>query len=464
MRGWTRLLAGCLCAAALSACVPPAAQRTRNLVLVLIDTLRRDHLGTYGYPEATSPFIDRLAENGVVFEAASTQASHTFVSTASLFTSRYFPLFAANEGFERHESWSPQLALNLAARSSLADANPTLAEALEAAGFRTFAVFTNPHHHVTSGFWQGFQEPRYVARPAGPDPSASAEQVRENFLELLDAAPDERPFFAYLHFMDPHTPYLPPERLARLFLRPGDGSRHLLETGTVEPGKPVGASELRAMRALYDAEIRYVDETLEAIVRDLEERGLWSQTLLVIASDHGEEFMEHGGLGHGRHLEREQLRAPLVLSGATGLSPRRVATPVPNLDLAPTLLALLGVEVPEGFRGRTLPGLGLGVGSDARESHAWWQRWRSLSDGHWHLAIERGSGRTRLYDLAVDPEGRRDVAARHPEVVARLRERLDVLEAEHDARNRASSALGVTGLAPPTREIERQLEALGYVE
>jgi arylsulfatase A-like enzyme len=458
-------VASLLCASTLlsTGCRDAQVDRPRHLVLVLVDTLRRDFLGVYGFEGPTTPFLDSLAEQGVVYDAASTQASHTFVSTASIFTSRYFPWFVKHEAYRAPESFTPQQRLHFSRYEYLADANVTLAETLADAGYRTLALFTNPHHHPTSGFWQGFEHAEYLPQPTDHQAHASAETVRERFLGLLDSDDDGRPLFAYLHFMEPHTPYLPPPELAELFVAAGRGNPALRATGVVPKGYRLTAEDIELLRELYAAEVRAVDDVLRRIVGDLQERGLWDETLLVVASDHGEEFMERGRLGHAQGLDREQLRAPLLFLGRTGVAPRRIATPVRNLDLAPTLLAMLGVSPSEDFRGELLPGLGLEATAGPRRSHAWWQRWRSLSDDRWHLIVETDRGTARLYDLEADPAGLRNVVDQHPEVVERMRASLERLEKQHVARDAESDAFEDSA-APPTEEIRTQLRALGYAE
>jgi len=448
------LLLGLLAAAGAAASGPERAA-PRHLLFVVVDTLRRDHVGLYGHGVPTTPFVDELAEDGLVYLAATTQASHTFPSTASLFTSRLRPTLTRNPGYRPHPRWSEERAANLAPYPALARVNRTLAEELRDRGFRTLAVFTNPHHHATSGFWQGFEAARYLP-PRDPEQQhAVAGDVRRHFLELLDAEPPgERRLYAHLHFMDPHTPYRPPARLAARFA-PREGRDRFVRHGI--PETPPSAEDLAYMRGLYDAEIRHVDDTLARIARDLEERGLWHDTLVVFAADHGEEFLEHGGLGHGTTLERELLRAPLVLGNATGRPPHRETRLVANLDLAPSILHLLGLPPAPHFGGRPLPGVGP-AGAPARsESPAAWKSLRSLTTPAWHLVHDEESGELRLYDLRADPDGRVDLAAERPDEVARLRERLARWWAEPDPPSDEASP-------PLPPEVREQLEALGYLE
>ena len=256
---------GCawLCGALL-ACdrpVPPseipdrlAALERPNLVLIVVDTLRADWTTPYGYDVDTSPEVARWAERGVVFERVRAQSSWTKISVASLMTSLWPRTHAIREPTD-----------------GLAEGALTLAEVLQEAGYRTYAVQTNGWLHQTFGFHQGFEH--YVF-PAGrgarrlPKPSVwpHADRVYEEADRLIDAHEEGRPFFLYLHFMDVHEYAAPPE---------------FKQFGTTTPGA-------------YLAAIRWVDDAVERVRRRLEKAGYLEQTVLVFASDHGETFGENG--------------------------------------------------------------------------------------------------------------------------------------------------------------------------
>ena len=178
-----------------------------NIILVVIDALRRDHLGIYGYDKPTSPFMNSLAEEGLVFDRAYSHGSQTFNSTASLMTSRYFPYVVPRTPDDAPISdLVPEMATQHARNPVIAGLNLTLAEVLEGVEYQTLAVFTNPHHHSSSGFWQGFESARYLTPERRNLPYAGASRVHEAFFEWYDTEREGRPYFAYLHLMEVHNP------------------------------------------------------------------------------------------------------------------------------------------------------------------------------------------------------------------------------------------------------------------
>ncbi len=421
-----------------------------NVVLVVVDALRRDHLGVYGYPKPTSPVLDALAAEGVVAWDAWSQAPQTFLSTATLLTSRRFPLVFEDRSHER--VWG------------LHDANHTLAEVLRESGYATFAAFTNPHHHPASGFWQGFEKSVYLtsedrAYGRGVD-------VYRSFFEWLDTSSTPQPFFAYLHFMEVHNPYMPPKKIRQLFVEQ-KGRRLSLERSVADPAP--SAEDLAYTVALYDGEIRFVDSILGDLVGELRSRGLWERTLFVLTSDHGDEFMEHGGLGHGKTLYPEMMRIPLLFAGAglEDVAEHRLDGLVRNLDLAPTLAAAAGASAAgrpaETFEGTDLLGAILGGEAvPAEVSYAWRGTQRSLTDGSWHFLADVHDGGKWLYDCDADPFSTADVTTEHPEVTRRLARRVAELEKERRKVERLARSLGEDGEGID-EEVVRQLRALGYL-
>lgn len=438
-----------------------------DVLLVVIDALRRDAVGVYGSGRPTTPFLDRLAGVGVAFENAYSQSPHTFQSTATLMTSRYFPLVGASPGFEPIPGLPEDLQRRHAEVPYLAEENLTLAEALQGADYQTVGFFTNPHHHATSGFWQGFDEPRFLPRHSARKPYARAPRVVRSFLAWLDGRQDSGPYFAYLHVMDVHAPYNPPRELRREFVKVAGKDRYMT-------GKPAGeerpsAADLAYMRGLYDGEVRLVDDSIRFLVAAIEERGRWGDTLLVVTSDHGDEFMDHGGLGHGTTLEKELIHIPLLLGGAgLGSLPGERRRPQPivrNLDLMPTILEIAGVENLAEMDGESLlPTFMGGEGRPrSRTSFASIRSLRSLTDGKWHFIQDLESGATTLYDNELDPRGEDDVAAAHPAIVERFQQGIAAFE---DWRRQTAEAARSSGDRPPPPvdpAILEQLRALGYL-
>ena len=443
-----------------------------HVVLVVIDTLRADHLGVYGYARPTSPVIDGLAARGTVFTNATAPSSWTRPSVASLFTS----LLPSEHG-----------AVSIA--QPLDAGVDTLTERLSAAGYRTVGVSGNfVHVGEQSGLARGFD--RFAALPlrareaddvilrleqGGERPpvalrAPTAAEVNQRVLRDLPE-PDGRPLFLYVHYMDPHSGYLAPEAFRARFIdaaRAGAGpaatSDYVVElaAGRVE----ADAAERERLVALYDAEVAYVDAQLGLLLEGLAERGLSENALLVVTSDHGEEFAEHGGWFHGQTLHRELLRVPLIVLDPRRARGERSDEPVDLLDVAPTLLARVGLEPGEDMRGRALLGPEpipprARIAELHRDpllgAHLRPRRHRlSLSIWPWKAIVARND-EVLIYQQELDPGEQSPLAATDPAVPAELAERA----LEH---SRALAAAASPDEPQMSDEQRDALRALGYVD
>jgi arylsulfatase A-like enzyme len=438
------LAASALLVAGLGAACSDAGS-ARNAIVVSLDTLRADHLGVYGHSRPTSPQIDRLAAESVVFERAQATSSWTLPSHASLLTGLY-P--------SRHGA-------RTASRQIVGDV-PTLASILSGRGFATAAVVNGVLLEPRYGLARGFDS--YSVVPEDQSRAGAAHEVTRRALDWLRMQGDRR-FFLFVHYFDLHSDYASLERYERLFDPPPgrtDGTTDQLMTLLGARGAFVTPDELERLERLYDAGIRQLDDEVGRLLRALRRGGWLEQSVFVLTSDHGEEFQEHGRFLHGITHFDEVLRVPLIVRLPQGPRGLRVAAPVSGIDVMPTLLGLLGVPVPEGLdgvdlraqlRGEAAPAdrpllaeTGPGSNRDAL---------RSLRDARFKLVLDRRDGRRSLYDLAADPGEQRDVSAEHPEVVARM---VEVL-ARHAERER------IAPVAPePSREVRERLRALGYAE
>jgi choline-sulfatase len=299
--------------------------RPPNVVIYLVDTLRADHLGVYGYDKPTSPRIDAFARDAVVFEDAQAQASWTRPAVASIFT-----------GLEpdRHDVQTRD--------DSISPESVTLAELLSASGYRTVGVVTNGNAGETFGFAQGFD--RFV-RAVQDDREAD----RVNVLAFRELEEIEEPFFLWVHTIDPHAPYEPREEWRERFYFDSGSEKDLGDMEQLKAfrrGDPATAEERREVISLYDAEIAFNDEYFGQLLDRLEELGFYDDAMIAFVSDHGEEFWEHDNWGHGHTLYEENLNVPLLvkLPGRTGGG--RVAETVQQTDLFATALDVAGVELP----------------------------------------------------------------------------------------------------------------------
>lgn len=296
----------------------------RNLLLVVVDTLRRDHVGAFGYPRSVTPAIDRLAREGAAIEAL-TPTPWTRPAMASLFTGLH-PL--------RHQVAT--------ANDRLPPDAKTLAEVLRQAGFSTRGLSTNQHVAKVWGFDAGFERFDEAWR-LGLDRFPRADRVNALFLGDLGAL--RQPFFLYLHYMDPHMPYDPPEGWdgKPLSGRARTAAPLRRGPGYIE-GEAVDPELLRTAVDLYDGDVRWADRALDEVLRSLDRLGLGATTLVVVLSDHGEEFFEHGRAGHGRSLHAETREVPIVVR-APGAVPAGMRLAGMTLeDVAPTILDLLRVD------------------------------------------------------------------------------------------------------------------------
>ncbi len=450
-----------------------------NLVLIVIDTLRADHLGCYGYHRPTSPHIDGLAARGAVFERANAVAAYTRPSTASILTG----LYPSVHGAVTHAD-------------SIAQGVPTLAERLAEAGYLTAGFYRNGNVSETFGFGRGFDS--YVApdrefwkrlREAGSKQESRFVSQVDDSLLTAKAVPfirgiDSPPFFLYLHLGGAHDPYAPPPDATSFLDRPLTPAAELfyrqpIKTQREEPAVlrrlssgqlPLDELTRRQVVDLYDGEGAFADRPIGSVLAALEESGHDHDTVVVVTSDHGEEFWDHGSLGHGHSTFQELLHVPLVITGPD-IDRRRLDQPVSLIDLAPTILELAGLDPPGELPGRSLAPV---LRSRRREpaatpvyaegllrvrSNGDPLLFRSLQSENLKLVLDFQRQRKQLFDLAADAGETRDLIATRP------REGRELLEAliEIHRDNLASPYLAEVETAEIPQELEEQIRALGYL-
>ena len=337
---FTRALVLLSASSALVACSPAGKPRPpRGIVVVLIDTLRADHVGLYGSKWPATPEIDKLGPESIRFEKAFSQASWTRPSLPSLFTGLY-PTEHGMTGFDQE---SGQVVVR---GQVLAEEAVTLAEGLKAAGYRTALAGFQYQLSVKFNQQQGFDF--YQNNISG-----GAGKIVGTFLDWIDEAPDE-PFFAYLHFLDIHWPYCPPKRFnGRFDSTPTAmdvcGNGKALRAGLGDGSIRASAADRRALDARYSEKLLSLDERIGELFVALRERGLWDETLIVVTADHGQEFGEHGGFDHGTSLYDELLHVPFIwkLPANFGTGRGRSLPPIVEIrSLLPTLFDLAGQPIP----------------------------------------------------------------------------------------------------------------------
>ena len=485
----------------LTGCGEGGATAPPSMVILLIDTLRADHVTGYGGEETLTPEFAKLAHEGVVFRNVLAASPWTGPSVAALLTGRY-----PDELGVRHLTDPfPQGAVSLAER-------------FRAAGFATGAVVSNGVVGPAYGYDRGFDHFRFERNRVHRDASGRVldPPVLFGAAEVTDAALEwirdqDGPFFLYVHYNDPHDPYLPPAAWREKGL---EGRKPLAE-GLLLDGRfaaaGLGAAEAERLRGHYRGEVAFTDHEAGRLIEALDEN-----TVVVVVGDHGEEFREHGRFRHGHSLYQELLRVPLIMKGpgiARGVTEK---TPVSHVDLAPTLFELAGLEGSAPFAGRSLAGLiasdragssreapGISKGKSiaketpkkraeipsrpengtahssspggARRSATGPFADRMLfslleSRRSRRIAVVRGDlkliyrparDRYRLFDLAADPGETRDLSRALPRQAEAL------LEAARERARRLPSPLREEGggMTDPGRAArEAELRALGYVK
>jgi arylsulfatase A-like enzyme len=437
-----------------------------NVLLIMIDTLRADHLSAFGSTRLRTPNIDGLAADGTRYAKAFSQASWTRPSVGTILTG----LYPSSHG-----------AVHKA--DMLREGVTTLAEAMSAGGYRTAGFPNNVNVSASFNFQQGFGEYHYLAPSLFFGASEEAAKlslynilrlVKERFLarsidvhnyyqpaetvtdvvgKWFDGVRAGERFFLYVHYMDPHDPYM---------VHPFNG------VGYARVAMPNPSPEMAArLHEVYDGEVVYLDQHLGALFDELKRRGLYDQTMIVLTADHGEEFHEHSGWWHGTTLYDEQTNVPLIIKPArSGTRGATVTDLVTSLDIAPTILTAAGLPVPPAMQGHALPLAGgaspqwPAVFSEEDFEGNVLQALRSLD---WKLVTAnagnpRGLPETGVYDLGRDPREMQNVAATAGAKVEELRAALGRKIVEARAQAGATTQTDVDSVT------RGRLKALGYVE
>ncbi len=413
-----------------------------NLVLISIDTLRADRLGCYGYDKPTSPNIDRLADESWLFTDAISQSSWTVPSHISILTSLY-PGTHKIGVIER----------------SLDERIVTLAQILKENGYRTAGFVDAKFMSKRYGFGRGFD----IYKNANGNGIKKVLPPAEKWLEENY----RKPFFLFLHVFDCHCPYDPPEEFSRLFSPDYRGELKLKDKcGNPHLNKmELSEEDLRYISQQYDGEVRYVDTELQKFFDLLTRNRLWKDTVLVLISDHGEEFKEHGRIGHQRSVYNELMHVPLLLR-LPGKAPEggTICQRVETIDVMPTVLGLLGIDPGLPLQGKDLLPL-IRRGEKVKGGEAFGELnelavKRTVYLGDYQYIHDPDEGTEELYLLEEDPKEQVNLALKNPEKCRELKAMIDLRE-ERNAREGEDYRAGKVKLDSETRD---QLRNLGYVE
>lgn len=414
-----------------------------HILFILIDTLRADHLGCYGYSRKTSTTLDAIAKHGILFANVYTVAPWTNPTVASLFTGR-FP-----------QAIFPPALRAEAVRQALPRELDTLAELLKANGYKTIALVDHPGISPQFQYDQGFQV--FVELfEKGNSPKLSgteSEFVLKEFGDQLDAAKGSR-IFVYLHLVYPHQPYIPPAPYNKMF---GPGFKN------------VDRGEKQGIINMYDGEIRQTDDVIEKIQQSLRIRKLADETYTIITSDHGEGFWEHGQFEHGNSFFNELLHIPLIIAPPEGhgVSPLQISEPVSNIDLFPTILELAQVTPPKETQGQSLLRYLRGNEDPRRSDFIFSESLHSvdinaaacLKQNMKYIYQPNVTFRPHhLYDVLADPRERNNLA-RWGRDYSTLQDRL-LAHLKENERKRAGLERKTV---EPDSETKERLRALGYL-
>ena len=437
-----------------------------SFVIYLVDALRADRLGAYGGPPGLTPALDRFAKRAVLFEQARAQSSWTRPAVASLFTGLAPPRHGATD-----------------VESRLPDEVVTLAERLRERGYRTGYVTANGNTTEAFGFGQGFDFFRWLHGRTETE-KVRWRSVHAAAREFFDSLPAAMPFFLVLHTVETHAPYRPSPKHRARWAPAADRQLGERDTLVLLPGQGPGEAIVRQVGELYAAEVADADEgfaDLLQLLAEADRRGRRAPASVLFLSDHGEELFDHGNVEHGRTLYEEQLRIPLLWSlpdgagesGDAGGAPvpgagRRVALPIDQIDIAPTLLELAGLPLTPELQGRSFAAFLRGGAPPAPRSSAAW-----LERLHFRQEAVASSGfklirdlqppsvtaiaSEELFDLAADPRERQPLgeagALRLDSLRAQLRRWRVLIGAPLEAETAAIDD-----------RLRRELQALGYIQ
>lgn len=344
-----------------------------NVLLVVMDTANASHFSYMGYDRNTTPNVDELAAESIVFTNSYSQASATPLSMYSMMTSRY-PILD-----ESQYPTSGELA------AVIPSAMPTLATWATEKFPERAAFLASSWMREELGFHYGYSTFEKIYDEMPPKTAPPANLVTDRFAQWLDDEPSG-PWLSWMHYFEPHAPYTPPEPYFSMFDPENRG--HTDGTGkTLKPYREATPAEpfIRNTIALYDGNLAWVDAEFGRTVAALKASGEWDNTIVIVTSDHGEAFWEHGVRGHGTHIYEEFVRVPLIIR-VPGLAPRRVDHVVEVIDVTPTILDMAGVFVPAGSTaGGSLVELMCGVSPPSDTAY-----FRNHKSGHIEIGIRRG--------------------------------------------------------------------------
>jgi arylsulfatase A-like enzyme len=438
-------------------CESQRSSTPKPVFLIVVDTLRPDRLSCYGYEDHVTPNIDRIAGAGVLFERVQSAASWTVPSMGSMMTSRYPTQLGLIEKPLDKEFFTvrerrPQI------RYTRSQSAVTLAEILRENGYSATAFVNQPFINAHDGFIQGFDAwcfpdldgatwhdlstpmPSQTRLPLGMEGGQADSLIIGEFTRWMKEAPVSDSTLVWIHLLRPHSPYIPPARY--------------IETGN------------NRASAMYDGEIRCNDDEVGRVLDVIDERFGLDNVIVVFTSDHGEEFGEHGGSEHGHTLHSEVTQVPLIVR-APGVDPSRIACPVRTIDIAPTVLDLIGIDAPSDFEGESLLPLLQGACAD-RPAYAEGMLYAGTEQGLLAngLRLMYDSEREEpfsLFDSRTDPQEMENILNHNKTEAQSMREDLDRLR-ERLALDLYADVSEDDSNEGESERVLNSLRALGYIK
>lgn len=428
-----------------------------HVILIVVDTLRADALGCYGHEAAHTPALDAFAAESVQFTDAVSSSGWTLPSVGSLLTGVWPSLHKATGKVSLLRPISPDI--------------PTAAELLVDEGYRTLGFANAAYLSPLLGLDRGFEE--FDHKHAYNQDVRRADQTVSDAIAALDKSDEDKPLFLLTHLFDSHLDYDPlPEDLARATVGLSGPAPPLSLRGCKELAQDEPPSkELQAwVRAVYDAEVAAIDRAFARLRAALEEREIWDDAIVILTSDHGEEFWEHGDFEHGHTLFNELIHVPLIVKApnSAGIKPLVTDAQVRVLDTLPTIFELCDLEQPDTFSGRSFLQLMRGDSDEERpafsEATLYGPEELSWRTERWHLILDLDKKRERpeiLIDRDGDPAA--DVSELFPEVTVELREELEVFVRKMQKEAKSIRPAEIENMGPTrVNEYLRSLESLGY--
>ena len=449
----------------------PASPEKPSVVLIVVDTLRADALTEPRNGQMLMPKLVRLASESIWYTRATSQSSWTKPAMVSVLTSLYPEVHNVQYGVHTKLTSADGGEVDV-----LPESLPAMATWFRKAGYNTAAVQANANLKGEFGFSQGFDSYTFT-----PYPEFRGRDVTDRAIDAALKA--DSPCFLYVHYMDPHHPYDPPEPYRREFSAEDTVSEEdlrllgmyedyyldkvLSDVGIQSERKLAGLSPhgRQHVRSLYDGEVRYTDDEVARLIHAVREHD--PRTIIIVTADHGEEFWEHGSVGHGKTVYEELIHVPLVLS-VPGLPAARVDQPVETIDVLPTLAALAGLDAGAGWQGRNLRDYLGGESSTTRPVYS--STRTALREANVHLQsvtvwpnkliVDNARGTQRLYDLSKDAQEEEDASKNSPDIVRTLRAHIDhqnMQAGEHPLSGAAQERMSLDS------ETIEQMQAIGYI-